>query len=790
MSATTEKISTSSVFTDYVRSLQGGGEPDAANYAELREALRAALVHQLKVRGLWQAPPSYLGVYGGSSWEDDALLDELVADVYAYIFIRRLPGLLRQQMLRPNIDGLVFLGLKNFLHDTQRKHDPIGYQIFKVLESALERALDGGRLVLLENGPPIRNETAFAFTARQRPTLCSPEDLARWVKEWNHELLPDLLKARGKAAKRLVARLAELITGLAGEVEGFRFRDLIDLMKHDARERCSALLSEGATSIEEGEELLSFVPPSLPGGKLEEQQSFRALNACVEAKIDREKVSRKKRDQLRKLLAFLRESIRSGEEASLSNLGIAKLLGFPKDSVRGLKEKLASLIDGCKHEISGKAPVRGREGQFTPRTSARQKGASAMHVTALSERQRLETLKVSARFAQALAAVESQADRPPRPGDTFLLPQTWGLEWLVVATSPGGGEPRHLVVPMDDNPLLGSNDVEAVDELGRPLSLRCGFGEWLDGEALDHRQRTGALGPEVVRAVEEKREEIAAGTVEGTVLEQEVDDDPAYRAWICEVLEPGRAGLAQGSAVESLPQTPGKVLKWASPSRWTAASSPLGVAASVLLLVGLGLSGGLLRQQTKISTLKRDLQAAGLAREQLERDLERVDREHRNLAKQAQERGREIITLEGEGEQSRLRIAALERRLAEVQRPEPQINLPFKHFTAHELVRGGGASRDGDRLRVPAAAKRIALILEVAEPEPYPRYRLAVLTADGRRTIWRSDQLELTESELSVDLPTALFSSGSYLLRVHGLREDEADPLVKYRLALELEQDP
>ena len=53
-------------FTDYLRSLAPDGEPpDAETFDTLLGRLRGALVHEMKKRGLYQAPPSYLGVYGG-----------------------------------------------------------------------------------------------------------------------------------------------------------------------------------------------------------------------------------------------------------------------------------------------------------------------------------------------------------------------------------------------------------------------------------------------------------------------------------------------------------------------------------------------------------------------------------------------------------------------------------------------------------------------------------------------------------------------------------------------------
>ena len=136
------------VFTDHVRAL-GTGEPlDSRRFETLWAALRAALRGELKRRGLWDSPPSYLGIYGSGSWETadggkthESALEELLVECYSYIFISRLRSLQAQLSLKTNIDGLVFLNIRHFLHERQKQHDPIGSQVFEVLQSAVRFAV-------------------------------------------------------------------------------------------------------------------------------------------------------------------------------------------------------------------------------------------------------------------------------------------------------------------------------------------------------------------------------------------------------------------------------------------------------------------------------------------------------------------------------------------------------------------------------------------------------------------------------------------------------------------------
>ncbi len=553
-----------------------------------------ALIQQMRVRGLRSAPPSYLGVYGGNSWEEEGLLDELVGDCYSYIFVRRLPGLIKQLILRPNIDGLVLRNIRNFLFDTQKKHDPLGYRVFEVLESAIQLGVEARRLYVLENGPKIRNATVLGFSQWSRPELSPPPDFSLQVKVWNDDLMPDLIRARGRARKELESQLKECIARLREEgVEGFRFKDLIDPMKRDVRLRCSALFSEGATATEDGEEeLVTFVTPDLPGTGMEERQRFQALSSCVEESIDKQPVSRKKRDRLRKLLALERSRVQADEGKPLSNLGIARILGFPRDSIRGLKAKLRGVFEDCQEALSGKTPVReswrasALQGSMS---RAHQEGPTPMNPQSRPEWQRLQAEKTATGVAHALAEVRSGVNHPPRPGDTFLFRETssYGVEWLVVEADLEN-QRRLLVVPVDDSPLVGSRDVEAADACDSPLSIRCASGVWLDAQAFDPELRTGSLQPEVVAEVRQRRNEIKDGTVEGTILEQEVDDDPAYKAWLDEVLGPALATLAKRFEGHSEIET-AEARRVPTASMRLSVSGSLAIAASVFLVISVGI---------------------------------------------------------------------------------------------------------------------------------------------------------------------------------------------------------
>ena len=84
----------------------------------------------------------------------------------------------------------------------------------------------------------------------------------------------------------------------------------------------------------------------------------------------------------------------------------------------------------------------------------------------------------------------------------------------------------------------------------------------------------------------------------------------------------------------------------------------------------------------------------------------------------------------------------------------------------------GGRTRGAHLVQIPEGALRIALVVEVIDPEPYERYRLEIRDRerDGA-LVWESDRLLRHGSVLSLSLPSSLFDAGHYDLFLHGIDE-------------------
>jgi hypothetical protein len=379
---------TPGAFTEHVRLLTTAKGPlDASRFEPLWVELRGALRGELKRRGLWESPPDYLGIYGWESWTapggkaSDAF-EELLIECYSYIFVHRLRSLSAQLGVKPNVDGLVVLNIRHFLHERQKEHDPVGSQVFEVLRSAVRAALAAGDLHLAAGDERVRNDTVLSFAGTADiagtdvPAL-PPGLVAARVARWNDALLPDLVTLRGLRQEEVVERLRERLPDLREDgVDVFRFKDLVDPLKADVRARWAAILdqSQGETAPQTGEdERRGPVRLTRPDLEVEDRQLFRRLVDCVLTSMRRLEISEKTRGYLNTLWQFVRvqasegealepadarldqwlREVAEGERPSLRRL--AEELRIPRERLPGLYEILGDLLERCRAAHSGRA---------------------------------------------------------------------------------------------------------------------------------------------------------------------------------------------------------------------------------------------------------------------------------------------------------------------------------------------------------------------------------------------------------------------------------------------------
>ncbi len=194
------------------------------------------------------------------------------------------------------------------------------------------------------------------------------------------------------------------------------------------------------------------------------------------------------------------------------------------------------------------------------------------------------------------------------------------------------------------------------------------------------------------------------------------------------------------------------------------------VAASAVLAMGAFWS---LRQVDRLQDrlLEKDRRVAAVSEE--------LDRTKSGMEEQLAAAGREVEQLRGEVESmtdasdelahSQGLVARLRQELASSPASGVLANLPVSFLR-------GGRTRGEHRVPIPEGAPRLALVVEVIDPEPYQRYRLEILDREKDGVlIWQSDRLLRRGSVLSLSLPSSLFDPGYYDLYLHGIDDDGAE---------------
>lgn len=365
------------VFTDYVRALtaRDGQQAAEALLPEVWAALRAVAVSELRRRGLWEMPPVYLGFAGWPAWESaggGGALEELVSACYEASFVSRLGGLARQLAIKDNVDGLVFLNIKNLLHDLQLHHDPVGARVFEVLRVAVRTLIDQGAAWITAGSPEVLNDTVLALAPEDEEAAgAGGSDLEAHVAGWSDELLPGLLTARGEDERNEVAvvlagRIRDLPAAGAAEI---RVRDLIEPLRGAVRARWAAVLAHSEERIgidpaaggapERDTEFGGLARGYRPDRRAEVRDSFLKLTDCVSQTVEILNLRPATAAYLDRLWQYLRlYAAGSGDELP-SRRALAELLAIPRNRLPGLYRVLGRMVEACREATAAGRPVTG-----------------------------------------------------------------------------------------------------------------------------------------------------------------------------------------------------------------------------------------------------------------------------------------------------------------------------------------------------------------------------------------------------------------------------------------------
>jgi|GEM_PF-4622070 len=557
-------------FTPYVAELCAGRTPTDARHGEIRQTLESRIRRELMQRSLWSVPPSYLGFYGDQDWfrKPRGPLEDLTTECYSAIFLERLQRLCAHLKLKPNIDGLVYRNIRNYIHDLQQRHDPLGTRIYQLVHGAVRDLLETGDLWVAEGPEGVTNATLLAFSDTV-PEALNPTveaTLREQVGLWCEGLMPTLVTTRGRGLTQLRSDIrARILTLPEAAVEAFHFRHLVQPFKQIARGRWGTALDteQGEKGfVEDPEEgAQTREPITLPRNTFEDRQSFRHLLDCVERELE---TLARSGDEAR--LAELRavwdllvawaadhpEATETAEppldpERLPSRRQVSRVLDLPRDRLPPLYDKLGALIQGC----------------HAPGVAAR-KGAT---------------------MAEDHRAAPHHASAQVAPGAVYLLraAAAWDLEWVVLEPAQEG---RWWIAPTDDHPLAGPEDLRLANR-----TVRCGLALPIPAVLLEDDLFVETLAEDDTERLLAHRRAVQEGTLRPTLRQEEAALAPEYDDWMEEGPRPAHAAVREAARFLAPPQRDPRPSPVAPRRRWSLA------AAAIFALLTVGLSFQLWRTQ-------------------------------------------------------------------------------------------------------------------------------------------------------------------------------------------------
>ena len=346
-----------SIFAVYLSHLEQWGDvQDRTLFDDMWNALRSLLRRELSRRDLWRHSPGFLGLYGSDHW-DAQTLDDLTQDCYLFVIHERRRALVAQLRNHHDVHGLIVRNVRSYLFETQRRHDPLGFRIYEQLQICARDLVKSDDLAIVRGDMRVRNNTIMEFTSVETTfepeSTPAPPPWADVAAQWCDELLPDLVTAHGHAVHPLQDRLSGHFEALPSlGIVQFRFGDLVDAVKSEARRRWTAV---GGRELGQSNPFTSG-PGEDPMRRRLERERYHELLQYLEASVDTYPGRRATRHYLKRLITFLCHHAAQAETPELlpSSRRLAETLQIPRDRLKDLFETLRDFVE--RRGFQGEAP--------------------------------------------------------------------------------------------------------------------------------------------------------------------------------------------------------------------------------------------------------------------------------------------------------------------------------------------------------------------------------------------------------------------------------------------------
>jgi len=345
-------------FTELFKQLQDESCMNPVDaYENFRKKMAGVLRGNMRKRGLWNEAAELLGYTG--NWKDEQTFGDLLDDCYMFNYMR-FKNLTKKLKVYDSIDGYIYINIKNFLFEKQKKNDPIGYKVFTKLKEAIccainicsiklygsknaECKIDNNTLLVFVSPNAITPDALSSSDIESKNCLENAKKILHNNKEWTENIqykLARLERIREKSqqifCEKIVCDMACQLKNL--KIETCHFKDFLQVFKEDVR-AINPQVEEEPFGDDSNDEVFEFDPDEISKDNWNCWHQWR--DNMIEA-IDKTNVQERTRDKLRQIFIERMQAIEKFELPSSQNK-LASMLNISTGSVNNAMKKIRQL---------------------------------------------------------------------------------------------------------------------------------------------------------------------------------------------------------------------------------------------------------------------------------------------------------------------------------------------------------------------------------------------------------------------------------------------------------------
>ncbi len=252
---------TTSILTQHIKNY------DTKLPQQVLDALAKLLRSELHKRGLWIGEPYWLGIEYSEwdTWKNPKAFNDLLYHCYMYAIVARKQSLHNALKKSENIDHLIYLNIKHFLDDSNKKNNPLSYAVASNVKTTIEKAIKAQ--ILVNQSGKLNTKTLLSFSniTPHHQVACNYKQLQQSfysIKGWQ-QICIKLVQNTPTAQNLFYQFICNL--GKNSNITCFCYDDLMKIMKAETSQLYNLSYSldkdTAKNELNDDDEIILFTNP-------------------------------------------------------------------------------------------------------------------------------------------------------------------------------------------------------------------------------------------------------------------------------------------------------------------------------------------------------------------------------------------------------------------------------------------------------------------------------------------------------------------------------------------------